>query len=147
LIFQPDSAFQSEYDSLADFESGMRKGRLERRDTASWQEKSWIAGIEIGNDAKAYDWNEFVEKQIIHDVIGFHPIVLFLADDLTSVFAYERTSEAQQFSIQNDTLTDGSVKYNLLGFPIGSRVEPLKHVQVSQEYWHSWKTFHPETMK
>ncbi|MEO5906597.1 MAG: DUF3179 domain-containing (seleno)protein [Saprospiraceae bacterium] len=147
LIFQPDSAFQEDYDSLADFESGMRKGRLERRDSASWQEKSWIAGIEIDDDAKAYDWNELVEKQIIHDMIGFHPIVLFLADDLTSVFSYERISPEQKFEIRNDTLFDGTTRYNLLGYPIGSHHEPLQHVQVSQEYWHSWKTFHPGTMK
>lgn len=147
LIMQPDTSFQSEYDSLANYEGGRRTGKLTRRDTLSWQKKSWVAAITVNNISKAYDWNELVKKQIINDVISAQPIVLFLAADNKSLFAFLRNSDAQKFTIRNDTLSDGLIQYNLSGHPFQDSIKNLVPLQVYQEYWHSWKTFHPETLK
>ncbi|MBK9981920.1 MAG: DUF3179 domain-containing protein [Saprospiraceae bacterium] len=146
LIMQPDTSFKSEYDSLANYEGGRRTGKLTRRDTLSWQKKSWVAGITVNNTSKAYDWNELMTKQIINDVISAQPVVLFLATDNKSLFAFKRNSEAQNFSIRNDTLSDGLIQYDLSGRPYQDSLKNLVPLQVYQEYWHSWKQFHPETL-
>lgn len=63
LIMQADKNFKMEYDSLSNYEFGRRKGNLTRRDTLSWKDKSWIVGITINNQRKAYDWNNFAKKK------------------------------------------------------------------------------------
>ncbi len=147
LIMQPDPAFKTEYDSLANYETGERVGRLTRHDTASWHDKSWVAGIVLNPYSKAYDWNTLLEKRIINDIISSQPIVIFIADDHSSLFAYKRNAMDQQFSIRNDTLTDGIFNYNLLGQSLLDSTNNMIPIQVYQEYWHSWKTFHPKTLK
>ena len=145
LIMQPDSNFSEEYEDISDFESGTREGRLTRRDTASWKDKSWIAGVEIGDKSKAYDWNTLMEQRVINDVVGDVPLVVFVSADQNSLFGFIRQSADQQFSFRNDTLTDGKIDYHLLGAPLTPGFQPLKMLQVYQEYWHSWRTFHPDT--
>jgi len=147
LIMQADTSFQAEYDSMANYEGGRRDGRLTRRDSLSWQDKSWIAGISISNQSKAYDWNTLLEKQIINDEISGQPIVLFLAEDDKSLFAFKRNNPDQKFTIHHDTLTDGLFQYKLSGYCYQDSMPALAPLQVYQEYWHSWKTFHPETLK
>ncbi len=147
LILQPDSTYQDEYDSLANFEIGKTKGRLERRDTISWKDKSWIAGIELGDESKAYDWNNLIAQQIIHDEVGYLPILLFVSADRNSLFAYRRFYPEQIFSIQNDTLSDGTLSFDLAGRALNKTAQNLQPIKVTQEYWHSWRTFHPSTLK
>jgi hypothetical protein len=106
-----------------------------------------VAGITVSNTSKAYDWNDLMKKQIINDVISAQPVVLFLANDHKSLFAYKRNSEAQQFSIRNDTLSDGLIQYDFSGRPYLDSLKNLVPLQVYQEYWHSWKQFHPETLQ
>jgi hypothetical protein len=147
FIMQPDPSFQPEYDSLADYESGKRTGRLTSHDTASWHDKSWVAGISWNNEYKAYDWNKLLMNRIINDHLASQPIVVFIASDQKSLFAYKRISSDQQFSIRNDTLTDGALTYNLLGQAYQDPSLRLQPIQVYQEYWHSWKFFHPKTLQ
>jgi hypothetical protein len=147
LIMQADSSFQEEYDSLANYESGKRKGRLTRRDTSSWHDKSWVAGIVIDHETKAYDWNQLTEKRIINDTIKKQSIVLFITQDDKGLFAFRRKNEIQLFSIRNDTLSDGKSLYNLLGYSLNDSISKLEPLQAYQEYWHSWRFFHPGTLR
>lgn len=147
LIMQPDSNFSEIYDSLSDFESGQRSGRLTRRDTASWLDKSWIAGIDLGEVSKAYDWNELVSKGVINDTPGSIPISVIVTADQKSLFAFRRHSIEQQLTFRNDTLTDGAVDYTLAGTAMDSTSKSLYLLPVYQEYWHSWRTFHPNTFR
>ena len=147
LIMQPDSTFQSIYDSMSDYESGLRKGDLTRRDSSAWKDKSWIAGIVIHDLSKAYDWNELVNKGIILDKLDTFPVAILVTKDQLSLFAYIRKSDSQQLSFRNDTLTDGVINYTLLGKAVDTTGQDLIPVPVYQEYWHSWKTFHPETAR
>ena len=147
LIMQPDSNFSEIYDSLSDYESGQRSGRLTRRDTASWQDKSWIAGIDLGEVSKAYDWNELVSKGVINDTPGSIPISIVLTPDQKGLFAFRRRTDEQQLTFRNDTLTDGTADYALTGGAMDSSSSSLYILPVYQEYWHSWRTFHPSTRK
>ena len=144
---QPDSNFSEIYDSLSDYESGQRSGRLTRRDTASWQDKSWIAGIDLGEVSKAYDWNELVSKGVINDTPGSIPITIVLTPDQKGLFAFRRHTVEQQLTFRNDTLTDGTADYALTGGAMDSSSSSLYILPVYQEYWHSWRTFHPSTRK
>lgn len=147
LVMQPDVKFREEYDSLSNYESGKRKGKLTRRDSLSWQEKSWVVGIAHKGSSKAFDWNKLEKVKVINDVIGNQPIVLVLANDQKSFFAFARPSANTPFTLRNDTLFYGKHTYNLLGKALTPATSSLLRLNAYQEYWHSWQTFHPETKK
>lgn len=146
LVMQADSFSLMQYDSLANFEQGKSKGNLTRTDSLSWKDKSWVIGVEIGNVCKAYDWNELKQKHIINDVIGTHNIVIAISSDEKSFVAYERPSNAI-FKISHDTLFSVNENYNFFGKELLNHVSELKTLNAHQEFWHSWKTFHPTTLK
>lgn len=144
LIMQSDEASMIQYDSLANFEQGKSKGNLTRTDSLSWKDKSWVVGIQIGDKSKAYDWNRLKKERVVNDVVNNQSIVLALAKDDKSFAAFERAPQ-QQFSIQNDTLRSDTLIYNLVGQSLTNTAISLKKVNAYQEFWHSWRTFHPKT--
>ena len=146
LVMQPDAKFKEEYDSLSNYENGKRKGKLTQRDSVSWQEKSWVVGIALGKDSKAFDWNRLEKARIINETVGNQPIILALAADKKSFFAFKRPNAAAVFSIKNDTLYYNKNAYNLLGKPLNTTAPDLPRINAYQEYWHSWRAFHPETL-
>lgn len=149
LVMLPDITFKEKYDSLSNYESGKRKGKLTRRDTLPWQEKSWVVGIRIGKASKVYDWIQLEKEGIIYDVIDEvnKPIVLVLAGDKKTFVAFERESVAQKFTFRNDSLFSGQNSYDLNGISMNPSAPPLPKISAYQEYWHSWRTFHPNTQK
>lgn len=147
LILQPDKTFAAEYDSLSNYETGKRKGNLTRRDTLSWQPKSWVVGVTLGQASKAYDWNTLVKERLIHDELNQKPIIIILADDNVSFTALQRTDKNQIFTLRNNTLQDDLNQYNFFGTALNPVVAPLLRLKAYQEYWHSWQSFHPETQK
>ena len=146
LIMQPDPAFLKSYDSSAKYESGKSKSRLTRTDSLSWKPKSWVAGVKAGNGTKAYDWNALKAKRIIHDKINETSVLLVLAKDDKSFFAFERPHENAVFSLHNDTLIYNNHYYRIDGKSLDSSYS-LKPLPVYQEFWHSWQTFNPGTAK
>jgi hypothetical protein len=147
LVMQPDKQFQTEYDSMRTYERGKLVGKLTRRDTASWQKKSWVIGIEDGNDSKALDWNQLQKERIIHDFVGKKPIVIAVAKDSFSFIAFERVQANQVFILKNDTLITAENRYTFIGEGIDKKGQNLKRLNAYQEYWHSWQTFHPKTKR
>ena len=147
LIMQPDLKFKEEYDSLSNYETGKRKGKLTRRDSLSWKEKSWIVGIELNGQSKAFDWNRLEKERIINDVVANQAIMLVLCDDKKSFFAFKRPNNSAIFSIKNDTLYQKQIAYNLSGQAISNTGLRLKQLNAHQEYWHSWQSFHPKTLR
>jgi hypothetical protein len=145
LMMQAEEASADKYDSLGKFERGRSKSELTRTDSLSWQDKSWVVGILEGGQAKAYDWNVLKEKRIINDRVGNAPIVIALSDDGQSFAAYARPSEETFFLIDNDTLRTGDKAYNFSGHNATTTSDQLKRVKAYQEFWHSWRTFHPDT--
>ncbi len=147
LVMQPDEASKEGYDMEGKFERGESKGKLTRTDRASWGEKSWIVGIEIGGVSKAYDWNRLTEQRVINDRIGETPIVLALATDQRSFTAFERPADAGDFSIRDDTLAASGKSYDFSGRDLAEPSGRLKQIPAYQEFWHSWRTFHPATLR
>jgi hypothetical protein len=147
LVMQPDKNFQVEYDSMQTYEKGRLTGKLTRRDTNSWQNKSWVIGVEMGKISKAYDWNLLQKEHIIYDALDNQPIALILSKDSSSFVVLKRLSFGQRFILLNDTLKSIENKYNFMGISLNSSFPNLTQVNAYQEYWHSWRTFHPNTQK
>jgi len=140
LIMQPDSAFVDRYAKSFDYESGLSRSPLTGTDTASWHDKSWVVGISVKGESKAYDWNRLRKERVVNDVLGGRPIVLALARDSTNYFAFQRP-DSNQFKLRGDSLVSRGGVYSLAGTgSIG-----LVPIFASQEFWHSWRTFHPDT--
>ena len=146
LIMQPDSAFIDSYDSTLNYESGKSTGKLTGTDSLSWKDKSWVVGVKAGKERKAYDWNKFMAERIIHDKMGNTFVLLVLAKDNKSFFAFERPGQDAVFSLMNDTLIRNGLHYKINGHGIDNN-DHLKRLPAYQEFWHSWRTFNPGTEK
>jgi len=144
LIMQADSALADTYSNSFDYESGLSRSALTGTDTGSWKEKSWVVGISAHGVSKAYDWNRLKTERVINDDVGGVPVVLVLASDGVSFAAFERPSPATRLSLRGDTLVAAQATYDLSGKGTAGNLKPLF---ASQEFWHSWQTFHPNTTK
>lgn len=146
LIMQADPAFINEYDTTMKFETGKSKSKLTGTDSLSWKDKSWVIGVKIGKEAKAYDWNKLKAERMIHDQLGTTFILLVLANDDKSFFAFERPTETAMFDLRNDTLILDNHHFKINGHGIDTTFA-LKPLSAYQEFWHSWRTFNPGTKK
>ena len=146
LIMQADPKFIKSYDSTTKFETGASRSKLTGTDSLSWKDKSWVIGVKIGNERKAYDWNQLKKERIIHDKIGNTPLLLVVSRDNNSFFAFERPAENAKFSLANDTLIYENKRFRIDGKSIDTSVS-LKSLPAYQEFWHSWRTFNPDTKK
>jgi hypothetical protein len=147
-IMQADSLFADEYKGMAGYDIGLKRGKLTGTDTLSWKEKSWVVGIVVDEQsAKAYDWNRLKQERIIHDTVGKQPVLIALAKDNKSFFAFLRPDASAVFSLKNDSLHLGEKTWNLLGTTTDPADGNLRRINAYQEFWHSWRTFHPHTTK
>jgi hypothetical protein len=154
LILQPDTLFNLEYDDLKGYDSGTIKGSLEKRDSASWKMKSWVVGITQNGNSKVYDWNDLEKERVINDTMHGIPVLVILENDSATFHAFDRTinNQALQF-IWNDSLksledTNTRSFWNSYGTCIDG---PLKNTVLNpvssyQQFWHSWHTFHPNSV-
>ena len=146
LIMQADSTYIKSFDTTGNFESGKSKNQLTGTDSLSWKDKSWVIGVKAGKNKKVYDWNNLKSQRIMQDKIENTPVVIVLTNDNKSFFAFERPTENSQFNLMHDTLTDGHYHYRIDGKGIDTSFS-LRPLQASQEFWHSWRTFYPDTKK
>ncbi|MBK6753828.1 MAG: DUF3179 domain-containing protein [Flavobacteriales bacterium] len=125
LVFQPDPNFTEQYAGLEGFDNGTIASGLEYRDTASWQPKSWVVGVIHKGQARAYDWNDLSRLGAINDTISGDSIVV---------------SQPNVIWSSRDT----SFKSDTLAFLVTTTYE---RISAYQEFWHSWRTFHPNTTR
>ena len=146
LVMQEDPSFKDEYDTTGKFESGKSTSKLTGTDSLSWKDKSWVIGVKAGKEKKAYDWNQLMTERIINDKLDGKNIVVILAQDNKSFFAFENPDANNNFTIHNDTLILGNLQYTINGKGIGNNAA-LKTLPAYQEFWHSWRTFNADTKK
>ena len=142
LVMQADPASRDEYGKDFDFETGKSRSTLTGTDPASWHDKSWVVGITLNGKSRAYDWNRLLRERVVNDEVGGQPIVLVLASDSASFFAYRRPDVDTRFSLAADRLVAGDRSYTLGG---RGEADSLTPVFASQEFWHSWRSFHSDT--
>jgi hypothetical protein len=144
LVMQADKSLAEEYSKGFDYETGASRKKLTGTDTVSWRDKAWVVGITVNRESKAYDWNRLKRENVINDMLGGAPIVLALAADRSSFFAFKRPNPATKFSVRNDSLIAGTAAYAFDGRGPTGTLQPLP---ASQEFWHSWRTFQPATSR
>jgi hypothetical protein len=150
-ILQPDSIFSEEYKGLKNYDEGKSKGPLTRRDSLSWNDKSWVVGVQVGRSARAYDWNDLATSRVLNDTLGGTALVVAIEGDSSSFHVWRR--DTLRFTIEplQDVLKDIQTHstWNWKGEctegPLKGASLPV--VQSYQEFWHSWSTFHPQTTK
>lgn len=151
-VLQADSAFADEFEGMKNYDRGLSKGKLTRRDSASWQPKSWVIGVERAGFTKAYDWNQLQTKRILNDVVGGEPLLLTMSPDSASFGAWSRRVGVQTLNFQyaGRQLTDLETHsvwtwrgHCISGSLAGRRLASMP--KAHQEFWHSWRSFHPTT--
>lgn len=134
LVFQPDSAFMDQYADLEGFDEGTIESSLEYRDSASWEPKSWVVGVVRNGREIAYDWNDLQRLDTIRDTIAREPILL-VAQGRSGFVVYTEITD----SLYTENVATGALELT---------VSHLKRpIPAYQEFWHSWRTFHPNTTK
>ncbi|HTE47543.1 MAG TPA: DUF3179 domain-containing (seleno)protein [Gemmatimonadaceae bacterium] len=141
LIMQPDPQLRRMYSKSFDYETGASRSSLTGTDTVSWHDKAWVVGVAVNGESKAYDWNRLRRESVVNDEVGQTPIVLVLASDKTSFFVFQRPDNAI-LALRGDSLIAPGKAYAISGVAAGGALKPLA---ASQEFWHSWRTFHPGT--
>src|SRR5215203_596630 len=144
LIMQPDSVLAPRYARDFDYETGRSRSPLTGSDPGSWNDKSWVVGITVNGESRAYDWNRLARESVVNDGLGGRPIVLALAADRRSYFAFVRPDSLAMFSVRGDSLVAGDNAWAFTGRGGPGQLEPIN---ASQEFWHSWRTFQPETSR
>lgn len=145
LVFQGDKKYQRAYNAMDIYENGSFKGKLTRLDTNSWKDKSWVVGVIVGKESKAFDWNDLKTKRAINDEINGVPVLVILSKDLKSFVTYQKINNDLLNIDENDLIIGTNTKYYFDGTNIDNPNIKLKKLESYQEYWHSWKTFHPNT--
>jgi len=146
LIMQADSTFKESYSKTTKYEDGKSKDNLTGTDSLSWKDKSWVIGVKVGDARKAYDWNQLTKERVIHDKINNTPVLLIVSPDNKSFFAFERPADDAKFSPDGNELLYDNHHFRMDGKGIDTTWS-LKPLQAYQEFWHSWQTFNPSTMK
>jgi hypothetical protein len=152
-ILQPDTLYTKEYEDLTGYDEGTIKGSLEKRDSASWHFKSWVIGVKTPDAERAYDWNELVKQTIIQDSLAGHPIVILLENDSSSFHVFSRTMDGSILQFDKapgeNVFTDRSTHslWNMEGLCLNGPLKDkrLQALPAYQEFWHSWKQFHPNS--
>lgn len=143
-IMQADPAFISSYDTLFKYEKGLSRKKLTGTDSLSWQKKSWVVGIKLDGQARAYDWNQLKNEKLIEDTLAGKELFIFLAADSSSFFAYGKSGVKGSVRVEKDTIILGEKRFRLDGKGIDTSLS-LQKVAAYQEFWHSWKSFHSGT--
>lgn len=147
LVMQVDDVSKPNYDTTGRFERGESKGELTRTNPSSWQDKSWVLGVQIAGVSKAYDWNRLKEDRVINDTIGDTPVVLALSTDQQSFASFAAPAGQGAFTIADDVLSANGKSFDFGGRELGEPSAGLTAVEAHQEFWHSWRTFHPGTLR
>ena len=58
---------------------------------------------------------------------------------------FERPDPAEIFTVDRDIISCRGRSYDLSGRDLTAPDRRLKPVKAYQEFWHSWRTFHPGT--
>jgi hypothetical protein len=131
LVFQPDSNFSEEYAGLKGFDDGTIESGLEYRDMASWQPKSWVVGVVHNGQARAYDWNDLQSSRTILDTLG---------GQYLEVRSFTGSADFRAYCLTID------IRERADGSGLDSSVTS-QAIPAYQEFWHSWRTFHPNTTR
>ena len=154
LILQPDQHYASDYADLKNYDRVQavdRDSTLKNKD--SLLRKSWMVGVIVHGQAKAYDWRRMFKKRVLNDQVTTVPVLLTIEDDSLTYHAFDSRLNGQTLHFKLDTagnITDQETAsvWDWDGLATDGKLKGshLTKIQAYQEYWHSWKHFHPNTL-
>lgn len=152
-ILQADPKYRKQYSFLEGYDEGIISEPLEQTNFNSWELKSWVVGVKINDGEKAYDWNDLKTEKIINDTIKNTPVVILFGEDATSFYTYSRKLDSLvlnfKFDLSGKNIIDTNTNsiWNYFGVCEEGILKDKKllKLQSYQEFWHSWKEFHPNT--
>jgi hypothetical protein len=144
-IMAADPKFRDKYDSLGKYERGTSESKLTGTDPFSWNDKSWVIGVDLEQGSKAYDWNKLKQYGSLRDQNGDQQILLLLNQDTQSFVVFEIPPHVQSHQWTGDKLYLDSAVYTFTGKSLDPSHADLKRLRAYQEFWHSWRTFRPDT--
>ena len=108
---------------------------------------AFIAGIVIGEVAKAYPMDVLQSCQIIHDQIGNHPIVIFYdaSSDRVRCFSMDAFPQGTTLEIHDNRLHDPATgqAWDFSGKAMAETENALAPVGVQRQWWLAWSEYHP----
>jgi hypothetical protein len=143
LIMQEDQAFRDKYDTTMLYEKGKSRKKLTGTDSLSWGRKSWVIGVQAGGKSRAYDWNQLTARRMLEDTLGGVPLIVVISADSSGFYALRKPGAASVVRIEGDILRVDGKSYRLDGQGMDTTGK-LSRLPAYQEFWHSWKQFHPE---
>ncbi|MBL4677939.1 MAG: DUF3179 domain-containing protein [Mucilaginibacter sp.] len=153
LVLQPESQFKGDYADLKKYDITQpldKDSTILNKDTLV--RKSWVVGINLNGQAKAYDWRQLVKAKLFNDVVGKTPLLVTINNDKQTFQAWKAMVDGKQLHFKaagTDQLADMETNstWDKTGLCIAgaNKGKQLTSVQAYQEYWHSWKNFHPKT--
>jgi hypothetical protein len=154
LILQPDTLYLADYDHLKRYDRQQAIDRDSTLKADTLVRKSWVVGITVDQQAKAYDWRQLVKARLINDRVNLTPVLVGVEKDSLSFHAWNRSLDGQVLTFALDSLERGmrdQTTHSLWNWQgectermlAGKR---LTRIQAHQEYWHSWKRFHTPTI-
>lgn len=154
LILQPDNHFKSDYEDLKDYDVKQavdRDSTIRNKDTL--YRKTWVIGVIINKQPKAYDWRRMQKLCILNDQFGSTPVLVALEDDDHTFHVFNRDINGKALNFKMDASgnlvdqeTGSTWNWDGLATAGPSKGKQLVKIQGYQEYWHSWKHFHPATI-
>jgi hypothetical protein len=154
LILQPDNHFKSDYADLKNYDRVQavdRDSTLINKD--SLVRKSWLVGVIVNKQPKAYNWRRLQKQRLLNDQVGTTPLLIALENDSLTFHAWDRHVDGKELNFKidaNECLTDKETAsvWDWDGACVSGvhKGKKLAKVQAYQEYRHSWLHFHPTTL-
>ncbi len=154
LILQPDTNYVQDYKDLKNYDRLQavdKDSTIKNKDTL--MRKSWALGVIVNGQAKAYDWRHLFKKRLLNDSLNKTPLLVTIENDSLTFHAFNTNVNGKTLHFNLDAkgiLTDQETASTwdwdglaTAGMLKGRRLTKL---QAYQEYWHSWKHFHPNTL-
>jgi hypothetical protein len=114
-----------------------------------------VAGVRVGDEAKAYPLAALQKQSPIVDSVGGVPIVLVVGEDGRSVRAFRRTVDGRELHlfakpgakplrlVDDATTSEWSFAGEAVSGPLAGK--RLEKVPVLLDYWFDWRTYNPQT--
>lgn len=127
--------------------------RIDGQTDKTFEPRTLIVGVVIGDKAKAYPISALEKQSPILDMIGGTEIIVILGEDKKSVRAFERNVDGKtlEFFVRPETgeMVDaetGSV-WDFSGKAMSGEMsgKQLKKIPVLKDFWFDWKIYHPNT--
>ncbi len=144
-IMQPDPNYTKRYKNK-DYYATNEENLPADQDKGIWSAHTFIIGVSISDQSKAYKWNKFVEKRIITDTIGITRFTLVLGQDSRSFAAFENPGNSN-IVMKNDTIFLDGIPFNMAGVNLLNSRKELKNIIAHREFWFSWQNSYPKTIK